>query len=136
MSCVQLVVPKNLLDEIISHCREVYPKEACGILGGRGDTVKKVYRAVNVDDSSVTFRIEPFQILKSLKKDGLEMIAVYHSHPHAKAYPSAIDVERASEPYSTYVSIYMIVSLVQGEPEVSVFAIKDRDIREMELIIA
>jgi proteasome lid subunit RPN8/RPN11 len=132
----KLFITRELLDKIISYCREVYPKEACGILGGKGNTIKKVYRAVNVDDSSVTFRIEPFQILKSLQQDGLEMIAIYHSHPHSKAYPSLIDIERSSEPYSTYVSIYMIVSLVQGEPEVSVFAIKDRDIREIELIIS
>ncbi|MBM4135429.1 MAG: M67 family metallopeptidase [Nitrospira sp.] len=132
----KLFITRELLDEIISHCREDYPKEACGILGGKGNTIKKVYRAVNVDNSSVTYRIEPFQILKSLQQGGLEMIAVYHSHPHSQAYPSLIDIERSSEPYSPYVSIYMIVSLVQGEPEVSVFAIKDRDIREIELIIA
>ena len=132
----QLFIPRYLLDEIISHCREIYPKEACGILGGRGGIIKKIYRAVNVDDSSVTFCIEPFQILGKLKQDGLEMIAVYHSHPYSESYPSLIDVERASEPDSAYVSIYLIVSLVHEEPEVRVFAISDRKVREIELIIS
>ncbi|MEW6214795.1 MAG: M67 family metallopeptidase [Nitrospirota bacterium] len=131
-----ILISKDLLAEIISHCREVYPKEACGILGGKSDTIKKIYKSINVDDSSVTFRIEPFQVLKNLKQNGLEMMAVYHSHPYSESYPSLIDVERASEPDSAYVSTYVIVSLVHEEPEVRVFVISDRKVREIELIIS
>lgn len=132
----QLLIQRELLNEIIDHCKEVYPNEACGILAGRGGIIKKIYRAVNVDDSSVTYRIEPFQVLKNLKQDGLEMIAVYHSHPHSEAYPSLVDVERASDPDSAYVSIYVIVSLMHEEPEVRAFATSDRKIREVELIVS
>lgn len=132
----QLFITRDLLDEMISHCKEVYPKEACGILAGEGNTIKKIYKAVNVDNSSITYRIEPFQILKNLKQDGLEMVAAYHSHPYSAEYPSLIDIEMASKPHSAYVSIYVIVSLLYKEPKVKAFSITDRKVREIELVIS
>jgi len=131
---MQLVIPRYLLDEILSHCKEVYPQEACGILAGKEGVVEKVYKMTNIENSGVSYTMEPgeqFATMKEMRREGLEMVAVYHSHPYADAYPSQRDVELAFYPDS----IYLIVSLINKEPEIRAFTIIDEQVKEVEMKI-
>lgn len=130
----QLVIPRHLVDEIISHCREVYPNEACGILAGKGGVVQKVYKMINIENSGVSYMMEPgeqFVVMKDIRKQGLEMAAIYHSHPHADAFPSVKDVSLAF--YSD--SLYVVVSLICEKPVIKAFEIRDGIVREVEILI-
>lgn len=131
---MQLVILRYLLDEIISHCREVYPNEACGILAGKDGIVEKVYKMTNIESSSVTYMMdskEQFAVMKEMRREGLEMVAIYHSHPHAEAYPSERDVRLAF--YED--AVYIIVSLVEKEPTVKGFLIREGDIKEIVIVV-
>jgi len=131
---MQLVAPRRVVDEIISHCKEVYPNEACGILAGKGGVVQEVYKMRNIEDSAVSYMVAPkeqFAVMKEMREKGLEIVAIYHSHPHSDAYPSPKDIELAFYPES----IYLIVSLINKEPGIRAFSIRDEKAEEVEMKI-
>ncbi len=131
-----LLIGKNHLKEILKHCEEVYPIEACGMLGGIkiGDSkiVKKVYEATNTFNSYRRYQIHPieeYEILNNIKKSELELVGIYHSHPFWSAYLSSIDEEFFSWPDCSYV----IVSLKDNE--IKSFILKDGKILEEKIEI-
>jgi proteasome lid subunit RPN8/RPN11 len=133
-SDTQLVVTGHLVADIIAHCKEVYPNEACGILAGNGRVVQKVYKMTNIENSGVSYIMEPreqFTVMKELREQGLEMSAIYHSHPYSDAYPSPKDISLAFYPDS----VYVIVSLIYNEPLIKAFEIKDGIVREVKILI-
>jgi proteasome lid subunit RPN8/RPN11 len=96
-----LLIPKNIHDELISHAKEGFPLEVCGILGGIGESVSAIYRMTNTDASNEHFMMEPkeqFAVVKDLRTKGLTMLAVYHSHPETPARPSEEDIQLALTP--------------------------------------
>jgi proteasome lid subunit RPN8/RPN11 len=127
-----LIVPKDLLDSIISHCHEVYPNEACGILAGKEGFVQKVYKMNNTGNSPVSYMMDPkeqFTVMKEMRKEGLDLTAIYHSHPYLDAYPSPRDIQLAFYPDT----VYVIVSLLNNEPIIRAFTIKEGNIEEVEI---
>ena len=130
----ELFISRELLSEMLAHCKEVYPFEACGILAGKGNVVKRIYKMTNIEKSGVSYMMEPgeqFTVMKEMRENGLEMTAIYHSHPGASAYPSAKDISLAFYPDS----LYVIASLIDDEPAVKAFEIKDGTVREAEILI-
>jgi proteasome lid subunit RPN8/RPN11 len=120
---------------IIDHVRCEQPNEACGLLGGREGRVEEVYRLVNTEQSPVRYLAEPQgQLDAMLEMEGRsrEIVAIYHSHLDAPAYPSPIDVEMAHYPDT----ITLIVSLADEEnPVLGAFRIRDGRIEEADIII-
>jgi proteasome lid subunit RPN8/RPN11 len=133
-SIPRLIVPSHLLDEIIKHCKEEYPNEACGILAGKDGIVHKVYKMKNIEQSAFSYMMEPgeqFIVMKKMRENSLEMTAIYHSHPHADVYPSPRDINMAF--YQD--SFYMIVSLIHEVPLIKVFEIKDNMFKEVDMLL-
>jgi len=129
---VELIISRKLLDEVISHCHEEYPKEACGILAGKDWVVKKVYKMKNLDNSSVSYMMdskEQLTVMKEISKEGLDMTAIYHSHPDLDVYPSPRDVQLASYPDS----VYLIVGFIENNLRVKAFNIKEGKVEEVEM---
>jgi proteasome lid subunit RPN8/RPN11 len=128
-----LTIPGTIFDRIISHCGSVYPNEACGILAGEGNTVRKIYEMTNAEPSPVSYFMDPkeqFSAMKEMRREGLHMLAIYHSHPGSPAYPSAKDVSLAFYPDS----LYVIVGLSEKDkPEVRVYEIVEGNVREVEI---
>ena len=126
----RVVIPQFLLDRMISHCRSVYPHEACGILAGKGEAVEKIYEMTNADRSNVSYLMDPgeqFRAMKAMRAEGNRMIGIYHSHPHSPAYPSARDVDLAF--YAD--ALYVILGLTDLEkPEIRAFEIVEGAVRE------
>ena len=101
-------IPQAIHDDMISHAKEGYPLEVCGILGGTGESVSAIYRMTNTDASNEHFMMEPreqFAVIKDLRAKGLAMLAVYHSHPETPARPSEEDIRLALTPDISYVII-------------------------------
>ncbi len=97
--------------------------ECCGILAGNGRTAKKVFELTNTEKSSVRFLMSPeeqLRVFEELEKESMEMIAIYHSHPHSAAFPSETDVQMAFYPEVSSI----IISLEKKEhPAVKAFRI-------------
>ncbi|HET9606057.1 MAG TPA: M67 family metallopeptidase [Nitrospira sp.] len=156
-----LSIPQQILDDLVAHARELDPFECCGFLAGTNNTVTRVYRIKNVvsldgaaqaasfDDAKVEHlsRLSPeeraeiafimdaqemFQAVKDMRKQGLTLQVVYHSHPHDPARPSITDIKIATEWEDNWsrlnlaLPIYMLVSLMdKARPEVRGYWIKN-----------
>ena len=116
-----IIIPETELEIIKKHATEIFPYEACGGLLGRleGDdrVIVKVYPAENRFGKIAwdSFEIEPKDMLemdKISRKENLEIIGFYHSHPNHPAIPSSFDIN-ASWPYYSYV----ILSVKGNSPE-------------------
>jgi proteasome lid subunit RPN8/RPN11 len=138
---VEVVLASALAEEMIEHCREGRPNEACGLLGSRDGRIARVYRMTNASASPVRYSLDPkeqFRVYRQLDEDGLELGGVFHSHTHTEAYPSPTDVRLASEDVP-----YLIVSLAGKTPSVRAFRIvkeswtaEDGTIEELPVHIA
>ena len=107
---LKLQIPNRIYEKMLEQARAEAPIEACGILAGKKQRIEKFYPMTNVDQSSDHFMMEPkeqFAVVKDIRTAGLEMLAIYHSHPETPARPSAEDIKLALTPDV----IYVIVSL-------------------------
>jgi proteasome lid subunit RPN8/RPN11 len=115
-------VPKTIVQEMINHALRETPLECCGILAGKGRTVQRKYEMRNADESRTTYLINPkeqLEVFREMEKEGLDMVAIYHSHPHTIPFPSERDVRLAFYPDVAHV----IISLKGGKTCVKGFRI-------------
>lgn len=134
MIAESLIIPQHIFNEMLAHCKAGYPNEACGILAGRNGEVSKIYRMANIENSPVTYMLdsrEQFKVMKDMRENNLSMVAIFHSHPSSAAYPSAKDVSLAF--YEE--CVYIIVSLMEKEPIVKGFLIREGNIEEIKIIL-
>jgi len=128
-------IKKEIFDEMIKHCKEEYPKEACGILAGENAEVKKIYKMKNINESPISFFMDPqeqISVMKDIRKNNFEMIGIYHSHPFTHPYPSEKDVSLAFYEDASYI----IISLSDfNNPYVKSYKIKNGKIIEDEIIM-
>jgi len=128
-------IPRSIYEKMIEHARREDPAECCGILGGKDKTVQKSFEIKNVEGSSVTFLMDPQEQLNAFEAMGnssMEMVAIYHSHPHTIPFPSETDVQKTFDPEMPSV----IISLKEkDEPVVKAFRISKEAIylEEIEL---
>jgi proteasome lid subunit RPN8/RPN11 len=57
-------------------------------------TVKEVFLTKNTEDSPVNFTISNDELLhgyQEAERKGLDVIGIFHSHPHSEARPSSTD---------------------------------------------
>ncbi len=125
-----LRLSKALYDEMVAHCQGGYPKEACGLLGGRNGRVEQVYPMTNVEDSPIGYAMDPKEQLlveKQMRNRGQQMAGIFHSHTASAAYPSSVDVRLAISPDVSYV----LVSLKdQAHPDVTSYRIDGQRVTE------
>ncbi len=129
----KLILPRQLRQQIVEHCRQMAPLEACGLLSGKPDRVKTVHRMTNTDSSREHYTIDPreqFELFKNLRGTEDLVLAIYHSHPHSEAYPSEEDKKLAFYP----TVVYLIVSLEKQQPEFRGFIIdQEKTVREIPI---
>jgi len=118
------------LSKVIEHARREYPLESCGILAGKNGKITKVYPMENTEKSSSSYLMAPEQqlrVFREVEEEGLELSAIYHSHPHSPAFPSQRDVDHAFYPDS----LLLIISLMDQEaPQIGSFHIENGKIEQ------
>jgi proteasome lid subunit RPN8/RPN11 len=120
-------IPKEIIDAIFEHATIQAPVEACGYLAGKDDRVLTYYRMTNIDQSKEHFSFDPeeqFRLIKATRKEGIELIGVYHSHPVTPARPSKEDIRLAYDP----AIIYVIVSLADNKKTMKSFRINGKKV--------
>lgn len=123
-------IPKNIVDDIFAQGKDELPIEACGYLAGKDGIVQERYPLTNVDQSPEHFTLDPneqFDTYKKAKAKGLNLIAVYHTHPETPARPSQEDIKLAFDPVISYV----IASI--SHDDIKSFKIKDGEVTKEEL---
>ncbi len=123
---------RKVVREIVAHAKKEAPLEACGYLALEDGVITVSYALTNIDKSSEHFSFDPkeqFRSVKDARSKGLEMCAVYHSHPASPARPSREDIRLAHDPNVSY----FIVSLAGAKDEVRAFSIKNANVAEIDL---
>lgn len=129
-----LKIPEKIVKKIIEHGLTNAPVEACGVLAGKDGQVEDIYPMVNADNSNEHFTMLPeeqFKVARSIRGNGLKMLAIYHTHPETPARPSQEDIRLAFAPDI----VYVIASLVGDKPDIKGFLIKDSKVSKIELQI-
>jgi proteasome lid subunit RPN8/RPN11 len=121
-STTALRVAADAHDVLLEEARAAYPNECCGVLGGRGETVERVYAVSNAASEPRTrYEMAPADLWAArcrARADGFEVLGFYHSHPRTPASPSTYDIERAYYPEA----VYVIVG-IESEPRIRAFRI-------------
>jgi len=127
----KLEIPSNIFEQMLEQAKAEAPIEACGILAGSNNRVEKLYKMTNTDKSSNRFMMEPkeqFAVVKDIRSAGLEMLAIYHSHPETPPRLSAKDTRLALTPGV----VYIIVSLQDSDcPAMKGFMIENGNVTEV-----
>ncbi len=128
---MKLEIPANIFEQMVAQAKALAPIEACGILAGKDNKAEKLFEMANADNRSDHFMMEPkeqFTVVKNIRSAGLEMLAIYHSHPETPARPSAEDIRLALTPDV----IYLIVSLQDAnDANVKGFLIENSTVTEV-----
>jgi [CysO sulfur-carrier protein]-S-L-cysteine hydrolase len=138
-------VPRDIIDAMVAHARAELPNECCGLLAGRlpqaGSSVPpplvdvgegqgggspkpntalviRRYPLTNQAGSPTEYLSDPdalFAAHRGMRRLGLDVLAIYHSHPTSEPIPSRKDIERNN--YGAEV-VHLIISLARAEPQI------------------
>src|SRR5947209_3149749 len=118
----RLLLPRQLHNAMIAHAQAELPNECCGLLAGTIGTdgiarIERRYGLVNALASPTEYESEPhslFTAYKDMRVHGVDILAVYHSHPTSAPIPSRKDRER------NYLGdvMHFIIGLRNADPEV------------------
>jgi proteasome lid subunit RPN8/RPN11 len=122
-------------EEMIAHARAELPNECVGLLagvmeGGMGRVVAR-FALVNDAASPVEFLSQPKSMLiahRAMRDRGLDILAIYHSHPSSHPLPSRIDLERN---YSQEV-VNFIISLKEEPPMMRGWWLRENSYLELD----
>lgn len=126
-----LYLKASIAQAIIDHAKAEQPREACGILAGVGWPARHI-PMTNADPSDTRFAFDPAEQLAvylDMDERGEQPLVIYHSHPRAAAYPSAVDIL-----YADPDAHHLIVSL-RAEPELRSYRIVARQVTEEQVLI-
>lgn len=119
-----LLLPRQLYTEMVEQARAEFPNECCGLLAGvfeerdgtRVGLVRRRLPLVNDRSSPTRYNAEPrglFAAHRTIGAAGLELLAIYHSHPTSAPIPSRTDLELNNHPEA----VHLIISLQSTLPE-------------------
>jgi len=129
-----MLIPQNILEQMVAHARQEAPIEACGYLIGKNGRITQCYPVRNDDQAEDHFTFTPEEqhlALLTAEREGLEIMALYHSHPRGAARPSAEDLRLAFDPSL----LYVIISLVDRKDSVRAFHIREGKIEEEQVVV-
>jgi [CysO sulfur-carrier protein]-S-L-cysteine hydrolase len=128
-------IKKDILDEMAVHASGDPKLECCGLLAGRDGIITKIFPAKNALVSPTQYEIAPkelFQHMREIRRTGLELMGVYHSHPNSENKPSPRDIEQAYYPDVAY----FILSPRNDAPNPArTFTIRDGKTSELDVQI-
>lgn len=96
-----LILKRTHMFAMQRHLNYQAPLEACGLLGGKDGQVELVLPVKNAAESPVQFRMDPkaqLRAMDQIESEGLEILAIFHSHPKGPSVPSPTDIEEALYP--------------------------------------
>ncbi len=127
-------LPRPLVNQLLAQAQSQPEQEICGLIGGDGRHPPHCYPVANVAaEPSHRYRLDPAQqidAMRQMRERGERLLAIYHSHPHGPARPSATDLREAQYPEA----VYLIISLgTTGVLEMRGFRLRDGSVEEVEL---
>ncbi len=126
-----LNLTKEHLQQMIAYVDSQAPLESCGLLAGRGSQVEMIFEVTNQAQSPVRYVMDPIEQLhafEEIEARGLDLLAIFHSHPTGPETVSPTDMAEAS-----YDVVYIILSRRDAEWRARGFWIENGGYREVTL---
>jgi proteasome lid subunit RPN8/RPN11 len=112
-------IQKQAWEVMVRHAEATYPRECCGVMIGSTDGDHKLVTEAHALENVYTggqedrYEIRPADLLNSdreARKQGLDLIGIFHSHPDCAAYFSKTDLEHSCPWYS-----FVVLSIQKGK---------------------
>ena len=94
-----ITIKKSFLRELVNFAIDTYPIESCalflGVIENHIATVDEVIFSENVENSQVSFTIDPeflYQVYMKAEKENKVLTGIFHSHPTISS-PSSVDLK-------------------------------------------
>lgn len=117
---MEILLPKQLLAEIETHCESTYPNEGAGFIFGKAKDGKVDVSSLlplenkwEADEQYHRFVLGTSDFVKAemtAAKRGVDLVGVFHSHPDHPSRPSEFDRDHALPNFA-----YLITSVQQGQ---------------------
>jgi proteasome lid subunit RPN8/RPN11 len=136
MSEESIALSRKINNQLLAHALTEPEQEVCGLIGSINNLPVRCYpiknSALNCAGEFLLDSAEHIHALKLMRERGEELFAIYHSHPHAPAEPSAKDL--ILQGYDNI--LYLIISLdVKGILQLAGFKIKQNQAEKITLIL-
>jgi proteasome lid subunit RPN8/RPN11 len=124
---------RTLVNDLLHRAQTHPDTEICGLVSRRNSEIT-LYAVDNVaSDPGNLFEMDPRQqidAMRQIRENGDQLFAIYHSHPHGPATPSAEDLQRADYPEA----LYLIIALgTTGVLEMRGYRLRDGELVEQAL---
>lgn len=103
---------------MVAHAESTYPNECCGVMLGRIDgdaksvTIAQPLENVSAGSHAARYELRPEDLLhadREARRQNLDLIGIYHSHPDCDAYFSETDLKNSCPWYS-----FVVLSVQNG----------------------
>lgn len=109
-------------------------QECCGLLAGSNGIISAIFPARNAHANPATgYEIAPqelFRLMKEIRAKQLQLMGIYHSHPHGENRPSRTDIAHAFYPDTPY---FILSPLPDAPHPVRAFSIRDGEVSELRI---
>ena len=107
-------LPAELWHQLVAHARAALPHEAVGLLAGAKGRISAAIPLPNVAPRG-RFLADPhaqYLAERRIRRAGMEVLAIYHSHPAGGTSLSPLDVEFAKE----HACLHIVIALDPALP--------------------
>jgi [CysO sulfur-carrier protein]-S-L-cysteine hydrolase len=130
-----LALPRTLVNRILTQAQQQPDTETCGLLGAYNNEAARYYPVRNIAaDPATRFEMDPRQqvdVMKSMRENGEQLLAIVHSHPNSPPVPSVADMKEFGYPDA----YYLIVSLdVKGVLEMRGYRCQNGSMKRIDLL--
>jgi [CysO sulfur-carrier protein]-S-L-cysteine hydrolase len=113
----------KLWQQLVTHAREALPYEAVGFLAGPTGRIATAIPLPNIAPRGA-FLVDPhaqYLAERRIQREGMQLLAIYHSHPTGGTQLSPLDIEFAKE----RACLHLVIALDPARPGHEVAAAYD-----------
>lgn len=133
----EIQLPRKLTHQLLQLAQAEPEQEVCGLVGADANGLP--VSCYPIQNSSETphnrFSLDASQhiaAMKAMRDKNEHLFAIFHSHPHAPAEPSRLDIEQAQD----LNTLHLIISLnTKGVLELRCFSIEAEQVTEVALCL-
>lgn len=136
-----MLIRRTVLDAIAAHARLDNPRECCGLLIGAEGEIVEAVPTTNVSAEPLRhYEVSPAEHVAQMRRcrdlasgatPALNIVGVYHSHPHSAPRPSPTDLDQSFEEY-----LYVMAGPADGSAplEIRAYRVRAGRFEEVELL--
>ncbi len=132
----KITLPLSIVNQVLTHVQSGSAEEVCGLISERDGQILSIYPIQNISTQPKRlYQMDgkaQIDAMRNMRENNETLYAIYHSHPHSAAYPSATDIREAQYPDV----IYFIASLnIKGVLDLRAYYLCDANVEILQVSI-